>query len=139
MLRRLISRADELIANVENRSISTFDQIDGKRGRVNERLISVAPSAACHRGIATLGQEPFSSWNVIQGRLPLVSVAEESCPVNQLLAKICQEMAGRVLELQRGFNTPARRLELADELQATIEKYLAFEKRKSKSWLRKDR
>jgi hypothetical protein len=55
------------------------------------------------------------------------------------LAKICQEMAGRVLELQRGLNTPERRLELADELQATIEKYLAFEKRKNRFAVRKDR
>jgi hypothetical protein len=48
-------------------------------------------------------------------------------------------MAGRVLELQRGLNTPERRLELADELQATVEKYLAFEKRKNQFSLRKDR
>lgn len=59
--------------------------------------------------------------------------------MNLLLAKICQEMAGRVLELQRGLNTPERRLELADELQATIEKYLAFEKRKNRFSVRKDR
>ena len=30
--------------------------------------------------------------------------------MNKTLAKICQEMAGRVLELQRGLNTPERRL-----------------------------
>lgn len=52
--------------------------------------------------------------------------------MNKTLATICQEMAGRVLELQRGLNTPERRLELAGELQATIEKYLAFEKRKNR-------
>lgn len=59
--------------------------------------------------------------------------------MNQTLAKICQEMAGRVLELQRGLNTPERRLELADELQATIEKYLAFEKRKSRFSIRRSK
>lgn len=59
--------------------------------------------------------------------------------MNRTLEKICQEMAGRVLELQRGLNTPERRLELADELQATLEKYLAFEKRKSRFSLRKDK
>lgn len=59
--------------------------------------------------------------------------------MNQTLAKICQEMAGRVLELQRGLNTPERRLELADELQGTIEKYLAFEKRRNRVSVRKDR
>ena len=59
--------------------------------------------------------------------------------MNHTLAKICQEMAGRVLELQRGLNTPERRLELAGELQATIEKYLAFEKRKNRFSVRKDR
>jgi hypothetical protein len=59
--------------------------------------------------------------------------------MNQMLAKICQEMAGRVLELQRGLNTPERRLELADELQAAIEQYLAFEKRKNRFSIRKDR
>jgi uncharacterized membrane protein len=59
--------------------------------------------------------------------------------MNQMLAKICQEMAGRVLELQRGLNTPERRLELADELQAAIEQYLAFEKRKNHFSIRKDR
>ncbi|WP_061028057.1 hypothetical protein [Bradyrhizobium sp. CCH5-F6] len=59
--------------------------------------------------------------------------------MNRTLARICQEMAGRVLELQRGLNTPERRLELADELQATVEKYLAFEKRKNQFSLRKDR
>ncbi|MBJ7405467.1 MAG: hypothetical protein JHD07_20030 [Bradyrhizobium sp.] len=48
-------------------------------------------------------------------------------------------MAGRVLELQRGLNTPERRLELADELQAAIEQYLAFEKRKNRFSIRKDR
>jgi hypothetical protein len=48
-------------------------------------------------------------------------------------------MAGRVLELQRGLNTPERRLELTDELHATVEKYLAFEKRKNQFSLRKDR
>ncbi|PDT89879.1 hypothetical protein CO669_13925 [Bradyrhizobium sp. Y36] len=77
--------------------------------------------------------------DVIQDRLPLVLVTEGSCAMNQMLAKICQEMAGRVLELQRGLNTPERRLELADELQATIEKYLAFEKRKNRFSVRKDR
>ena len=59
--------------------------------------------------------------------------------MNLTLARICQEIAGRVLELQRGLNTPDRRLELADELQATVEKYLAFEKRKNQFSLRKDR
>lgn len=59
--------------------------------------------------------------------------------MNRTLAKICQEMAGRVLELQRGLNTPERRLELADELQATIEKYLVFERHKNQMSLRKDR
>ena len=59
--------------------------------------------------------------------------------MNRTLARICQEMAGRVLELQRGLNTRERRLELADELQATVEKYLAFEKRKNQFSLRKDR
>ena len=59
--------------------------------------------------------------------------------MNRTLARICQEMAGRVLELQRGLNTPERRLELADELQATVEKYLAFLKRKNQFSLRKDR
>jgi len=59
--------------------------------------------------------------------------------MNQTLAKICQEMASRVLELQRGLNTPERRLELADELQATVEEYLAFERRKNRFSLRKDR
>ena len=57
--------------------------------------------------------------------------------MNPTFAKICQEMAGRVLELQRGLNTPERRLELADELQATVEKFLAFERRKSSASLRK--
>jgi hypothetical protein len=51
--------------------------------------------------------------------------------MNPTVSKICQEMAGRVLELQRGLNTPERRLELADELQATVEKYVAFERRKT--------
>ena len=59
--------------------------------------------------------------------------------MNRTLEKICQEMDGRVLELQRGLNTPERRLELADELQATLEKYLVFEKRKSRFSLRKDK
>lgn len=59
--------------------------------------------------------------------------------MNPRLAKICQEMAGRVLELQRGLNTPERRLELADQLQGEIEKYLAFEKRKSRFSVRKQR
>ncbi len=52
--------------------------------------------------------------------------------------KICHEMAGRVLELQRGLNTPERRLELADEIRVTIETYLAFEKRKNKPPIRRD-
>ncbi len=59
--------------------------------------------------------------------------------MNARLAKICQEMAGRVLELQRGLNTPERRLELADQLQGAIEKYLAFEKRKNRFSDRKHR
>jgi hypothetical protein len=47
-------------------------------------------------------------------------------------AKLCHELAGRVLEHQRGLNTPARRLELASEIEAAIEAYLAFEKRKGR-------
>jgi hypothetical protein len=46
-------------------------------------------------------------------------------------------MAGRVLELQRGLNTPERRLESADESKAIVEKYLSFERRKSSASLRK--
>lgn len=57
--------------------------------------------------------------------------------MNPTVSKICQEMAGRVLELQRGLNTPERRLELADELRATVEKYLAFERQKTSVSLRK--
>lgn len=53
------------------------------------------------------------------------------------ISKICQEMAGRVLELQRGLNTPERRLESADESKAIVEKYLSFERRKSSASLRK--
>ena len=51
--------------------------------------------------------------------------------------KICHEIAGRVLEVQRGLNTPARRLALAEEIGAAIESYLAFEKRKIKPTPRK--
>ena len=76
---------------------------------------------------------------MIQDQVPSVSTTEESCLMNRTLAKICQEMASRILELQRGLNTPERRLELADELQATIEKYLSFERRKNRFSLRRDR
>jgi hypothetical protein len=52
------------------------------------------------------------------------------------LDKICQEIAGRVLEVQRGLNTPERRLELADVIRATIETYLSFERQKNKPKVR---
>jgi hypothetical protein len=53
------------------------------------------------------------------------------------LAKLCHELACRVLERQRGLNSPARRLELASQIEAAIEAYLAFEKRKGRPALRK--
>lgn len=53
------------------------------------------------------------------------------------LAKLCHELAGRVLERQRGLNSPARRLELASEIEAAIEDYFAFEKRKGRPAVRK--
>jgi hypothetical protein len=48
------------------------------------------------------------------------------------LAKICYEAAGRVLEGERGMNTPRQRLELAAEIEAAIKGFLAFERRKAK-------
>jgi hypothetical protein len=53
--------------------------------------------------------------------------------------KICHEVAGRVLQMQRGLNTPERRLELADQIEAAIESYLTFEKRKAKPLVRRDK
>lgn len=52
--------------------------------------------------------------------------------------KICHEVAGRVLQLQRGLNTPERRLDLAEQIESAIESYLAFEKRKTRPIVRKD-
>jgi hypothetical protein len=59
--------------------------------------------------------------------------------MTQAFDKICHEIAGRVLELQRGLNTPERRLELADEIREAIETYLAFEKRKNRPPPRKNK
>jgi hypothetical protein len=46
------------------------------------------------------------------------------------LNNISYEAAGRALEQQRGLNTPERRLELASHIEAAIERYIAFEKKK---------
>lgn len=45
---------------------------------------------------------------------------------------ISHEIAGRVLALQRGMNSPEKRLELASEIEATIERYMSFEKGKAR-------
>ncbi|MBR1092349.1 hypothetical protein JQ621_33305 [Bradyrhizobium manausense] len=52
--------------------------------------------------------------------------------MSQALEKLCHELASRVLELKRGLNSPQRRLELAEEIRATIDTYLAFEQRKTR-------
>jgi len=46
--------------------------------------------------------------------------------------EICNEVAGQVLEQQRGLNTPERRIELASQLAAAIRSYLEFEKEKAR-------
>ena len=44
--------------------------------------------------------------------------------------EICIEVAGQVLEQQRGLNTPDRRIELASQIEAAIRRFLEFEKEK---------
>lgn len=57
--------------------------------------------------------------------------------MSRTFEELCHELAGRVLELKRGLNTPERRLELAEEIRSTIENFLAFEQRKNRLPTRK--
>lgn len=50
--------------------------------------------------------------------------------MSRTVMEIATELAGQVLEQQRGFNTPERRIELALQIEAAIQRYLDFEKDK---------
>jgi hypothetical protein len=50
--------------------------------------------------------------------------------MSRSVTEIATELAGQVLEQQRGLNTPERRIELALQIEAAIQRYLDFEKDK---------
>lgn len=50
--------------------------------------------------------------------------------MSRTVTEIATELAGQVLEQQRGLNTPERRIELALQIEAAIQRYLDFEKDK---------
>jgi hypothetical protein len=50
--------------------------------------------------------------------------------MSRSVIEIATELAGEVLQQQRGLNTPERRIELALQIEAAIRRYLEFEKEK---------